>query len=1034
MKKLLLLVCFLGILILCPYKLVSASSINSFPEKYEEDKIWASPGSDEIYYMNQGTLKKYNITSGDIQNIKDLTQSTAIYVKNDTAYYLDRKDWTDTGINYDLYSINLLTNEDKKMTSISVPDGNEAEELIVDDKYIYIGSEYINRPTLIYDYEGKQLATIEGINATDIHGTDSSERRIWYENLGCLRVLKWNLDNTVTKLDKNITMEGFNGNDDVELYQMLENRYMAVSDLDDSNDTLYLLDCPKIKAISESEFETNAEDYDNIIGICLKDPEQYIKVSIKFLTDNFSSKGLDPHKIKRWCSISGDNVFAVTAAKQVKAYSLSGGNYIGKFQTSHPVERVMTVHDQLVLLEKEGDQYFVEKIDSSRPTEISLDGPSEMKVGDSSVFTETQNSEMTEDYIFTSSDSKVLSISKYSGKAGANQPGTATITVKTRDGRIQDSIFVRVSGQTAGSSNNTWVIARKETWNCESNNYFSYGKIINSYLTEIDNHTLMRVENTENDLFAQYIKDGIIESTRNINRELPLFGGFFAGKDAYYLVFGQDNATESDSVEVIRVVKYDKNWNRLGACSLKKIDTHQPFEDGCLRMTEYNGVLYIHTCHTFYKEKDGLNHQANMTFEINEKDMTLKDSFIDPEVNTIYMVSHSFNQFIKTDGEKVYRIDQGDCNPRGIILSTYPIDRSARTSTKMEYLLHIPLIEQGDMNYTGVAIGGFELSSDGLLVAYSQHINDDINGISNIRVLFRQEDGTVTIHKFDSDTNCQAPALVKITDDQFLLMWKEGDHYKMVRLNAAGEQVSPIVAKNIRLSDCQPVCLSDGSVAWYATTENHLFIFKINPYQLDSIQGLSDQLELENTNEMEYTPGEDDFFKSIFNYQKRKPKLDRKIAAPYNKIAVGKKMTMQAVNMSGVKWSTSNKKYATISSKGVVKTKKKGAGKTVTIYATYKGKTYSYKIKIMRGVVKKITLSGKKKVKAGKKIRIKAKIKATKGANKKLAWKTNNIQYATVTSKGVVKISKKARGKLIKITATATDASNKKGSIKIKVK
>ena len=87
----------------------------------------------------------------------------------------------------------------------------------------------------------------------------------------------------------------------------------------------------------------------------------------------------------------------------------------------------------------------------------------------------------------------------------------------------------------------------------------------------------------------------------------------------------------------------------------------------------------------------------------------------------------------------------------------------------------------------------------------------------------------------------------------------------------------------------------------------------------------------------------------------------------------------------------------------------------------------------MKGEVKKITIKGKKSVKAGKTVKLKAVVKASKGANKKLRW-TNNTKYATVTSSGKVKTKKAGKKKTIKITAMATDGSNKKATIKIKLK
>lgn len=61
-----------------------------------------------------------------------------------------------------------------------------------------------------------------------------------------------------------------------------------------------------------------------------------------------------------------------------------------------------------------------------------------------------------------------------------------------------------------------------------------------------------------------------------------------------------------------------------------------------------------------------------------------------------------------------------------------------------------------------------------------------------------------------------------------------------------------------------------------------------------------------------------------------------------------------------------------------------------------RGKKATFKIKIMKGTVKKIKITGKKTVKAGKTLSLKAKVTASKGANKKLKWtssNTNTQQY-----------------------------------------
>ena len=162
-----------------------------------------------------------------------------------------------------------------------------------------------------------------------------------------------------------------------------------------------------------------------------------------------------------------------------------------------------------------------------------------------------------------------------------------------------------------------------------------------------------------------------------------------------------------------------------------------------------------------------------------------------------------------------------------------------------------------------------------------------------------------------------------------------------------------------------------------------------------------------------------------------------------NKIATGKKVTLKATVTpsnaynKGVTWKSSNTKVATVSSSGVVTTKKKMGGKTVTITATAKdgsGKKATYKIYVMKGVVKKVTISGVKSVKAGKKLYLKGKTSASAGANRTLKWSSSNTKYAKVSSKGTVTTYKAGKKKSVKITARAVDGSGKSKTVTIKIK
>ncbi len=169
-----------------------------------------------------------------------------------------------------------------------------------------------------------------------------------------------------------------------------------------------------------------------------------------------------------------------------------------------------------------------------------------------------------------------------------------------------------------------------------------------------------------------------------------------------------------------------------------------------------------------------------------------------------------------------------------------------------------------------------------------------------------------------------------------------------------------------------------------------------------------------------------------------------KITGVSKKIAAGKKIQLTVsvspsnASNKAVTWTTSNKKYATVDSKGKVSVKKAGAGRTVTVTAAAadgSGVKAAYKIQIKKDTIKSIKLKAKKTVKAGKSLKVKATVKTTgKKANKTIKWTSSNTKYATVSSKGVVKAKKAGKGRKVKITASATDGSGKKKSVTIKIK
>lgn len=174
-------------------------------------------------------------------------------------------------------------------------------------------------------------------------------------------------------------------------------------------------------------------------------------------------------------------------------------------------------------------------------------------------------------------------------------------------------------------------------------------------------------------------------------------------------------------------------------------------------------------------------------------------------------------------------------------------------------------------------------------------------------------------------------------------------------------------------------------------------------------------------------------------------------ASKLYRIAAGKKIDLNDEVTVGpedaankvIAWSVSNSEYASVDN-GIVTVNKAGIGKKVTVTAASTDGSNivsTVNIKIMKNAVKKITINGKKKaavtIKAGKKYKAKAKIKIKgkkKFTNAKLKWKSSNTKWAKVNKKGVITVKKAGAGKKVTITALATDGSNKKAVIKIKIK
>ncbi|WP_456029408.1 hypothetical protein [Ruminococcus sp.] len=388
--------------------------------------------------------------------------------------------------------------------------------------------------------------------------------------------------------------------------------------------------------------------------------------------------------------------------------------------------------------------------------------------------------------------------------------------------------------------------------NVNAQNYAQWSNTVKSYLTLCDNGNYMRVQSgaIEGKLLVEYYSSDFEPlSTKLIDNELPIFGAFYDSGNNFYVLSGQENPKQNNSLEVFRITKYDKNWNKIKSCSLYGANTTVPFDAGSARMTHSGDHLLVRTCHEMYKSSDGNNHQSNVTIEVDMPSMTITDSYTGI-MNVAYgYVSHSFNQFIKTDGTHIVALDHGDAHPRSAVLVKYNSDFTtgkffpsySQKGGNVDVVTY-PEYTSGHYNYTGAAIGGFDVSSSSYIVAQSTVDLDYINTSKTRNVYVSAVSKDLSTNKLNKITSyaegtdsASAPQLVKINNNSFLLLWTRDTNVSCVKLNADGTVNGSIHTFEGSLSDCQPV-IKNGRAVWYVYDKNNVTFSSLNLSNLDDIK------------------------------------------------------------------------------------------------------------------------------------------------------------------------------------------------------
>lgn len=371
-----------------------------------------------------------------------------------------------------------------------------------------------------------------------------------------------------------------------------------------------------------------------------------------------------------------------------------------------------------------------------------------------------------------------------------------------------------------------------------------------SELVALDSGYMRVFYNGEKIGIEYYDNDFNIQSKKSLNMELSYWGGFYAGSDAYYLVEGQANKDESDTAEVVRVIKYDTNWTKIGTAIITgnpKIfggEVRYPFDYGCVEMAEYNGTLYIVTGHEGYVDPAyNQGHQGFLMIAVDEKDM--EGSIVACDL------WHSFAQYIACKDSDLYVLEQSE-GSRYTKLSKYDAGNLKQTS--------LPVLKYGGSHTSAWAIAcyasvdGIATSSDHVLclgtsIDQSQYESVSADTAHNIYLTvtpianFSENATTVKwlTNYSGGGKSFMGAKIIKINDNRFMVSWEESEisknaatddllsasilHY--VFLDGSGNVISKEFTAAAPVSDCQPV-VKGSKIVYYASNANMVNFYSID--------------------------------------------------------------------------------------------------------------------------------------------------------------------------------------------------------------
>ena len=376
----------------------------------------------------------------------------------------------------------------------------------------------------------------------------------------------------------------------------------------------------------------------------------------------------------------------------------------------------------------------------------------------------------------------------------------------------------------------------------------NWASTVSSYLYRNVDGTYNRVEHKGKYLYSEtYTASFKYKSRKKIKLELPAWGGVYIADDNYFVLLGKNNTKKKKNMTEFRIIKYDKNWKKLGSKDIMNVNTAIPFDAGSCRFEEMDGELYVRTCHKMYN-----GHQACVMMRIRMSDLEVLACQSNVANSRYGYISHSFNQFLEMKNGKIYACDHGDAYNRAITMMRFDEKIEGNNffgnQNKVTVGNAFEFYGETGNNYTGATLGGFAVS-DTHCISVGTSTKQTKAGVKkevqNVYVAAMRDTGGFTeeyykyykiikgtplgegkaeftwITKYSANgkRTVENTKLVDVMDGRYLLIWEESydDSYDRTCycfLDETGKKISGIKTVYAQLSDCQPIVVGN-RVVWY---------------------------------------------------------------------------------------------------------------------------------------------------------------------------------------------------------------------------